>query len=310
MSHNNNSTIRRFTFMTLGLMGLGFSVQATENGAPTTSFGVYDFGAGILPPSTPVGTLGMRVAFYSANAQKDRHGRSVDNNFSLDVLSIGVAYFRMTDYQMLGARFGYSVAVPFFQMDASFRVQTPGGPLDLKADPFRMADASVSPLILQWDLSTNLFVNARLQVQAPTGDYDKNRLISPGMNHWTFSPTVNATYITDTGFEVSSSFQTDFNTRNRATDYTSGVEYRHEFAVGQHAGPFTLGLGGYYYRQLSDDDAPGLETGNRARVIAVGPAISYFAPGMPAAWFHLYKEFGARNRSEGYTVALRVGHSF
>ncbi|RML17689.1 hypothetical protein APX70_06897 [Pseudomonas syringae pv. maculicola] len=31
---------------------------------------------------------------------------------------------------------------------------------------------------------------------------------------------------------------------------------------------------------------------------------------MPAAWFHLYKEFDARNRSEGYTVALRVGHSF
>lgn len=111
-----------------------------------------------------------------------------------------------------------------------------------------------------------------MQVQAPTGDYDKNRLISPGVNHWTFSPTFNATYITDSGFEVSSSFQTDFNTRNPATDYKNGVEYRHEFAVGQHVGPFTLGLGGFYYRQFSDDDAPGLETGNRARVVAAGPA--------------------------------------
>ncbi|RMQ35842.1 hypothetical protein ALQ05_200272 [Pseudomonas amygdali pv. mori] len=183
MSHNNNSNIRRFTFLTLGLMSLAATVQATENGAPTTSFGVYDFGAGILPPSTPVGTLGMRVAFYSTNVQKDRHGRSLDNNFSLDVLSIGVAYFRMTAYRILGARYGYSVAVPFFQMDASFRVQTPGGPLDLKADPFRMADISVSPLILQWDLSPNLFVNAQMQIQTPTGDYDKNRPISPGLNH-------------------------------------------------------------------------------------------------------------------------------
>ncbi|GAB0062046.1 hypothetical protein IBA8401_30750 [Pseudomonas syringae] len=75
MSHNNNSNIRRFTFLTLGLMSLAATVQATENGALTTSFGVYDFGAGILPPSTPVGTLGMRVAFYSTNVQKDRHGR-------------------------------------------------------------------------------------------------------------------------------------------------------------------------------------------------------------------------------------------
>ncbi|RMR04842.1 hypothetical protein ALP93_00248 [Pseudomonas syringae pv. helianthi] len=193
---------------------------------------------------TPVGTLGVRVAFYSANVQKDRHGRSMGNNFSLDVLFIGVAYFRMTDYRLLGARYGYSVAVPFFQMDASVRVQTPGGPLDLQADPFRMADISVTPLILQWDLSPNLFVNARMQIQAPTGDYDKNRLISPGVNHWTLSPTVNTTYITDSGFEVSSSFQTDINTRNPATDYKSGVEYRHEFAVGQHAGPFTLGWAG------------------------------------------------------------------
>ncbi len=103
MTHNNNSTIRRFTFLALGLMSLNAMVQATENGAPTTSFGVYDFGAGILPPATPVGTLGMRVAFYSANVQKDRHGRSLDNNFSLDVLSIGVAYFRMTDYRLPNA---------------------------------------------------------------------------------------------------------------------------------------------------------------------------------------------------------------
>ncbi|MFH7473765.1 hypothetical protein RA264_28585, partial [Pseudomonas syringae pv. tagetis] len=77
----------------------GATVQATENRAPTTSFGVYDFGAGILPASTPVGTLGERVAFYSANVQKDRHARSMGNNYSLDVLSNGDAYLRMTDYR-------------------------------------------------------------------------------------------------------------------------------------------------------------------------------------------------------------------
>ncbi|PAM44239.1 hypothetical protein CEJ63_23915, partial [Acinetobacter baumannii] len=91
-------------------------------------------------------------------------------------------------------------------------------------------------------------------------------------------------------FEVSSSFEVDVNTRNPATDYKSGVEYRHEFAVGQHVGPWILGLGGYYYRQFTDDDAPGLQSGNRARVLAVGPAVSYFKPGLPAVWLHAYKE--------------------
>ncbi|MGZ0714775.1 SphA family protein [Pseudomonas palleroniana] len=307
---NNNTNIRRISWVTLGLFGLCAGTQATESGSPTTAVGVYDFGAGMTPPVTPNGTLGLRTSFYSTNVQKNSQGRAVDNHLSLDVLSIGVAYLRMTDYRVLGAQYGFGAIVPFFKMDASLQVPTPGGPLELSADPFRMADAQVIPLILQWSLSPNLFVNTQFQIQAPTGDYDKNRLVSPGLNHWTFSPLLNATYLSDTGFEVSSSFQVDVNTRNPATHYKNGVEYRHEFAVGQHFGPWTAGLGGYYYRQFSDDDAPNLTRGNRARVMAVGPAVSYMAPGLPPLWLHVYKEFDARNRAEGYTVALRISHSF
>lgn len=310
MIHNNNSSITGVTLFTLGLLGFCASVQGTESGAPTTAVGVYDFGAGMMPPATPFGTVGLRTSFYSANVQKDRHGRSLDNNFSLDVLSIGLAYMRMTNNTVLGAQYGYGVVVPFFKMDASVKVPTPVGPLSLEADPFRLADVQLLPLILQWNLSPNLFINTQFQIQTPTGDYDKNRLISPGLNHWTFSPIVNATYITDSGFEVSSSFEVDVNTRNQATDYKNGVEYRHEFAVGQHVGPWTVGVGGYYYRQFTDDDAPGLESGNRARVMAIGPALSYFKPGLPPVWLHAYKEYDASNRAEGYTVALRVSQSF
>jgi hypothetical protein len=40
--------------------------------------------------------------------------------------------------------------------------------------------------------------------------------------------------------------------------------------------------------------------------------VSYFKPGagLPPIWLHAYKEFDARNRAEGYTVALRTGISF
>lgn len=310
MINNNNANAVRLTLFTLGLLGCCAGAQATENGAPTTAVGVYDFGAGMMPPATPYGTVGLRTGFYSANVQKDRSGRAVDNHLSLDVLSIAAAYMHMTDHTVLGASYGYGMVVPFFKMDASMKVQTSVGPLQLEADPFRLADVQFLPVILQWNLSPNLFINTQLQLQAPTGDYDKNRLVSPGLNHWAFSPIVNATYITDSGFEVSSSFEVDVNTRNPATDYKNGVEYRHEFAVGQHVGPWTLGLGGYYYRQFSDDDAPGLQSGNRARVLAVGPAVSYIAPGLPPIWLHAYKETDARNRAEGYTVALRISQSF
>ena len=224
MINNNNANAVRLTLFTLGLLGCCAGAQATENGAPTTAVGVYDFGAGMMPPATPYGTVGLRTGFYSANVQKDRSGRAVDNHLSLDVLSIAVAYMHMTDHTVLGASYGYGMVVPFFKMDASMKVQTSVGPLHLEADPFRLADVQFLPVILQWNLSPNLFINTQLQIQAPTGDYDKNRLVSPGLNHWAFSPIVNATYITDSGFEVSSSFEVDVNTRNPATDYKNGVE--------------------------------------------------------------------------------------
>lgn len=74
-----------------------------------------------------LGTVGLRTAFYSANVQKDRHGKSVDNNLSLDILSLGVAYMHMTDHTVLGAKYGFGAVVPFFQMDASVRCRPLSG---------------------------------------------------------------------------------------------------------------------------------------------------------------------------------------
>ncbi|WP_425928041.1 SphA family protein [Pseudomonas sp. NyZ201] len=301
-----------FTRPTTALLALclSSSAMAVENGSPTTPNGVYDFGAGFTPPPTPTGTFGLRTAFYSANRLKGGDGHKAPVDFSIDVLSIGAFYGRMTEHELFGARYGFAAVMPFFSMSASLDVPTPFGTLSRDARVFRQADAQLIPLILQWTPAPNLGINAQLQIQAPTGDYDKDRLVSPGLNHWTFSPILNATWISPTGLELSSSFEVDINTRNHATDYRNGVEYRHEFAVGQHVGPWTLGIGGYYYRQLSDDEAPNLTGGNRARVLAVGPAIGWFKPGMPPVWLHAYKEFDAVNRAEGYTVALRFAHSF
>ena len=297
----------------LSLAALAATTHATEKGMPTTAAGVQDFGAGFMPPSTPVGTVGMRFSDYQARVIKDSHGRDDGNDFNINVLAIGLAYLRMTDQQLFGARYGFGAVSVFFRMDADLGINAGGQRVfSDSAELFRPADLQLIPLILAWEPAPGVGINTQLSIQAPTGDYDKNRLVSPGTNHWTVSPIFNASYISPSGLELSSSFQVDINARNSATDYRSGVEYRHEFAVGQHFGPWTAGLGGYYYRQLSDDDAPGLTRGNRARTLALGPALSYFDPasGLPAIWLHAYKEFETRNRAEGYTVALKIGASF
>lgn len=289
------------------------SALATENGSPTTPMGTYEFGSGFLPPATPGGTFGLRTAWYSTHDQRTDNGSRSPNDFSLDVLSIGLAYIRMTDQTLFGARYGFGGVMPFFDMEANLDVNVGGRQVfHDDAHVFAQADAQIMPLMLAWQPAANLGISAQFQIQVPTGKYDQDRLINPGLNHWTFSPIVGLTYITEGGLELSTLSQIDVNTRNTDTDYRSGVEYRNEFAIGQHLDTWTLGLGGYYYDQLSDDKSPSLSAGDgrRARVWAAGPAVSFLSPGLPAVWFHVYKEFGAENRTQGYNAAVRLAYSF
>jgi hypothetical protein len=286
------------------------SASATENGTPTTSLGVYDFSAGFMPPATPNGTVAFRSSYYTADSTRDDDNKSVYPQFDLTVASFSGTYVKMTGEKILGATYGYGLIVPFLKMDLDFQVDTPIGRLSLGDNVFELADIQFVPLILQWHLSPGLAMNAQFSILAPTGTYDKNEVLGTGVNHWTFSPIYNFTYINEDGFEISSSFELDINARNQDTDYKSGIEYRHEFAVGQHAGSWTLGAGGYIYRQLTDDSAPGLTDGNKVKSTAIGPSLAYFNGASPVVFFHAYKEFGAENRTQGYTAALRIGYSF
>ena len=288
------------------------AAHAVENGAPITPFGVMDFGAGEMPPPSEGGTLGLRYSYYRADQLRDKNGNIAPVKPDLAVDSVGAAYIRMTDYTLGGAKYGWGAVMPFLRTSLDLSIPTPVGPINQSGRNNAQGDLQLIPLILQWTPSPGWYTNVQLQLQLPTGSYDRNRLINAGTNHWTASPVFAFTYISAGGLEVSSNIQLNFNGRNQDTDYKSGIEYQHEFAVGQHVGPWTLGLGGYHYRQLSDDKAPGLANGNRARVTALGPAVKFFelGSGWPLIWAHVYKEFGARNRSQGTHAAIRAAWTF
>lgn len=288
------------------------AAHAVENGAPITPFGVMEYGAGMLPPPSELGTVGLRFASYRANELRDDAGNVSPVKPDLKVDSVGLAFIKMTDITLGSARFGWGGVLPFLRTSLDLEIPTPFGPVNLSGSKSAQADLQVIPLILQWTPSPGLYTNVQLQLQLPTGSYDKARLINPGTNHWTVSPVFAVTHIWPSGFEASTNIQLNFNSRNKDTDYRSGTEYQQEFALGQHVGPWTLGLGGYHYQQVSDDKAPGLTSGNRARVTALGPAVHFFelGSGWPLVWAHAYKEFNARNRSQGTQFALRAAWTF
>jgi hypothetical protein len=283
-----------------------------ENGAPITPFGVFDFGSGALPPPTDVVTFGLRIAHYRATQLRDDAGNRSPVGLKLQVDSIGVAVVKMTSTPLLGGTYGAYAVLPYLKMSNALGIPTPVGPLNLSGKDSAQGDIQVAPVVVQWNLSPGLSANAALQLQLPTGAYDKTSLITAGTNHWTVTPNAAVTYIMPSGWEVSSAFSLNFNGRNKDTDYRSGVEYQQEFALGKHEGPWTFGLGGYYYQQLTDDRRGGQDIGNRARVMALGPVLDFFelGSGWPLVWLHAYKEFGAKNRSQGTHAALRAAWSF
>ncbi|MFD1746850.1 transporter [Rhizobium helianthi] len=283
---------------------------ADENGSTITPFGIGDFGAGQSPPPTPYGTFAISGSYYHADMTRDGRGDKVDNNFDLTVKSISLTYVKMFEAQLFGANYGFAASIPFLNIGGNVTAATPTGLLNLANESGGIGDIQIYPIILQWDLTKNWFVNATLQVQAPTGEFNTREAFTPGVNHWAIAPVVSFTYISDSGFEISMRNELNFNTRNPTTRYTSGVGFKNEFALGQHFGPWTVGIGGYAYQQITDDSAPNLTSGNRGRVFAAGPAITYNEPGMPAIGLHAYQEFGARNRSEGYNVNVRVAFTF
>jgi hypothetical protein len=294
------------------LLSVSLSAHAVEGGAPITPFGVFDFGAGMLPPPSEIATVGVRATDYRATDLRDESGNRSPVGIKLRVDSVGVAILKITNFTLFGAKYGYSAVLPTLDMALGLAIPTPVGPMNLAGRNSALGDIQVVPLMLQWTPSPGLFANATLQVQLPTGSYDKNRLINAGTNHWTISPTYAVTYIMPSGFEASSNFQLNFNGRNKDTDYKSGVEYQQEFALGKHVGPWTFGLGGYYYQQLTDDKAAGLTGGNRSRVAALGPVVNFFelGSGLPLVWLHAYQEFGARNRSQGTLISVRAAWTF
>lgn len=284
--------------------------RAVEDGATITPMGITDFESGYLPPTTPVGLFGLRVAYYGANKLKDSHGNTSPNGLDLDVMTIGLAYIHMTNWHLWGARYGFGTVVPFVDMNGTLSVSTPAGSLKLSSNNFALGDVQFQPVMLGWNFGRHGAANIGLQIQAPTGRYRTHETFNNGVNHWTITPYAAGTWLLGHGYELSSLIQLSYNTENPDTDYTSGMEYYQEYGVGKHFGPFVAGAAGYFYQQISNDHGPNLISGNRARVFAVGPALMFNKPHLPMVSLHAYKEFAAKNRAQGYNIAVRIGMSF
>lgn len=186
---------------------------------------------------------------------------------------------------------------------------------------FGFGDLEISPIV-HWEIGDHQHVTFAPTVIIPTGDYDRYRRVNPGYgNFYTFRPSIQYAFIGD-GWDVGARLVFSYNTRNKDTGYRTGnlmnIDYQAMAFVGEDV---RLGLQGYVVQQLSRDsqDLSGfsasdvaklsadVSTGNKMRVYAAGPAITWIKNGGEMMLEGKFlQEFGARNRAEGQAVWLML----
>ena len=293
-------------FVTAALIAMLFSSQAamaTQGGGGAYHNGAEDFMSGALPP--PGTYLLNYIQYYSSDRLNDNNGNQISKGFKLNAFADVVRVVHVTKQQLLGASLGMHLFVPVVYLD----VTVPGRGSDHRTG---LGDIIVNPMILGWH-GKNWHVSTGLDFYLPTGTYDKDRLANPGRNHWTFEPVLAGTWQSDSGFEVSTKLMYDFNTKNDALNYLSGQECHLDYAVGQKLGDFNLGVAGYFYRQITNDELNGKKVefndGNKGQVFGIGPAVKYNYRNMSFTLKYLI-ETAVENRPEGNNFWFKFSYAF
>lgn len=217
-------------------------------------------------------------------------------------------------------------------MDLDFT--SPAGP-ELKKS-FSSTDAPYviwSPFLLTWHLMQGKLhmVLDLADIYIPLNNEDPENLASLGRNFWTIEPVFAVTWMPNPNWALSAKFMYDFNSRQDdfatgppvTIDRTPGEEFHVDFSSSYAINHnLRLGLSGYYYRQVKNDDYHGLGKfseplrnvleemeGEQSKVWALGPGIWYkrnnFMALLRSQW-----EFEAKNKTQGANVWFKLYYVF
>ncbi|WP_044099815.1 SphA family protein, partial [Xanthomonas citri] len=169
-----------------------------------------------------------------------------------------------------------------------------------------IGDPVIGPMYFNYMNPTGtFFFYGGPEIYVPIGKYDKNRLANNGLNYWTISPTVSATWLPSPRWELSATLYPEFNFKNRDTGYRSGNSVTFDFDVAYRPSTalpkLKVALQGFALTQFTDDRQNGstVPGGNRGRAFGLGPQISYDIAGVGAVLVKYQREFGVENRTSG-----------
>ena len=288
------------------------NAHATEGGGNSYPMGVETNYNGVMLPEGA-----HWFAYYSHySAAHSKINTGADNpqlarfHVSSDVVAPRLSYV-WPGVNIFGAHVESRVVQAIAAVDLDAAVARPGAlsPLDRGGNRAGLADMAFSPVILGWH-SPSFHQTAGIDTHLKTGSYDADQRVNTGRNYAQIAMFYAFTWFPAPSFDINAKIRYATNGRNRATDYQSGDEATVEFSGGWRVTPnLAVGINGYAYRQTTDDVQGGKSVngnGNRGKVNAIGPYVSYNVTQRLAVIAKIQSEFGARNRPQGTRVWLQA----
>ena len=283
---------KKILSLALPVLLVGSSAMAKE-GPDQYPNGAENFLAGALPPP---GNYFINYLGYYQGDYRDNNGDKM-SGLKINATFNALRYVFVSNYKLFGGDWGMHAIVPFVyqNMDTPF-------PAIGNGSVFGLGDITIDPIIIGWHFPPDWHITVGLDINLPTGKYSStDPTDSIGANYYSFEPIFAFTYLNQGGFEVSAKLMYNIKTENNDTNYQSGDEFHMDYLIGQHFGPWAVGLGGYYLKQTEDDKQNGQTVGpdgNRGQVFAFGPAVKYDYKGMSfiGTWDH---ETDVKNRFQG-----------
>ncbi|WP_065750207.1 SphA family protein [Bradyrhizobium paxllaeri] len=143
----------------------------------------------------------------------------------------------------------------------------------------------------------------------PSGTYDVNRLANLSFGFVAVDAGAGYTYLNPkTGNEFSIVGGLTYSFENTALQYQNGIDFHVDWAASHFLSKNMLvGLGGYYFQQLTGDSGPGARLGDfKGRVLGIGPQVGFIFPLNEGYQGYLnlrgFRDFAAENRPEGWTA--------
>ena len=271
--------------------------QATEGGGSVYPNGVDNFAAAAMPPP---GMYGMVFGeHYSADQLNDKAGNRIPLNFKVTADVIAPRFIWVTGQKIADGDLAFHAIVPLVNLDV-----TVGSATQKKTG---IGDITTG-FSLGYHHSPQLHTLVGLDFFVPVGGYNKNDLANIGRNYWAAEPVYIVSYIDPKGFNGDIKMGYTLNRKNHDTNYKSGQEFHFDYAAGWGLGNgWTVGAGGYYYRQTTVDQLNGTDLpDSEGRSFAIGPSVKYDSG---KGWFvtaKWQKEMAVENRAKGDAVWIKA----